>query len=49
MDVHDIPFNDNEFDVVICNHVLEHVKDDKVMEEFYRVMKKGGWVFSGSD
>ena len=44
MDVHDIPFNDNEFDVVICNHVLEHVKDDKkVMEEFYRVMKKGGW------
>ena len=44
MDVHNIPFNDNEFDVVICNHVLEHVKDDKkVMEEFYRVMKKGGW------
>ena len=44
MDVHDIPFNDNEFDVVICNHVLEHVKDDKkVMKEFYRVMKKGGW------
>ena len=44
MDVHNIPFNDNEFNVVICNHVLEHVKDDKkVMEEFYRVMKKGGW------
>ena len=44
MDVHNIPFNDNEFDVVICNHVLEHVKDDKkVMKEFYRVMKKGGW------
>lgn len=44
MDVHDIPFNDNEFDVVICNHVLEHVKDDKkVMKEFYRVMNKGGW------
>ena len=44
MDVHNIPFKDNEFNVVICNHVLEHVKDDKkVMEEFYRVMKKGGW------
>ena len=44
MDVHNIPFKDNEFNVVICNHVLEHVKDDKkVMGEFYRVMKKGGW------
>ena len=44
MDIHNIPFKDNEFDVVICNHVLEHVKDDKkVMQEFYRVMNKGGW------
>ena len=44
MDVHDIPFDENTFDVVICNHVLEHVDDaDKVMKEFYRVMKSGGW------
>ncbi len=44
MDVHDIPFEENTFDVVICNHVLEHVQDDnKVMREFYRVMKPGGW------
>lgn len=44
MDVHDIPFKQNTFDVVICNHVLEHVEDDcKVMKEFYRVIKKGGW------
>ena len=44
MDVHDIPFEENTFDVVICNHVLEHVDDaDKVMKEFYRVMKPGGW------
>ena len=44
MDVHDIPFEDNSFDVIMCNHVLEHVQDDrKVMKEFYRVIKKGGW------
>jgi len=44
MDVHDIPFEADSFDVVICNHVLEHVDDaHKVMSEFYRVMKKGGW------
>jgi len=44
MDVHDIPFEENSFDVIMCNHVLEHVDDDKkVMREFYRVMKKGGW------
>ena len=44
MDVHNIPFPENTFDVVICNHVLEHVDDsDVVMKEFYRVMKPGGW------
>lgn len=44
MDVHHIPFKDNSFDVIICNHVLEHVNDDKkAMKEFFRVMKPGGW------
>lgn len=43
-DVHEIPFDEESFDVIMCNHVLEHVQDDrKVMKEFYRVMKKGGW------
>lgn len=45
MDVHDIPFEAGEFDVIFCNHVLEHVDDDiKAMSEMYRVLKKGGWA-----
>lgn len=39
-DVQNMPFHDNEFDIVICNHVLEHVDDDKrAMQEIFRVMK----------
>ncbi len=44
MDVQKIPFFDNEFDVVICNHILEHVDDDALaMREIRRVLKPGGW------
>ena len=44
MDVQDIPFEDNTFDVVMCNHVLEHVTDDKkAMQELYRILKPGGF------
>ncbi len=43
-DVLDLPFENESFDVVICNHVLEHIVDDrKAMSELYRVMKTGGW------
>lgn len=43
-DILDLPFEDNSFDVVFCNHVLEHIIDDqKAMSELYRVMKKGGF------
>jgi predicted SAM-dependent methyltransferase len=39
----DLPFEDNSFDVVFCNHVLEHIPDDtKAMQELYRVLKPGG-------
>ena len=43
-DICNLPFEDNEFDVIFCNHVLEHIPDDKkAMAELYRVMKPGGW------
>ena len=45
MDIHVMPFSENTFDVVLCNHVLEHVRDDiKAMSEIYRVLKPGGWA-----
>jgi ubiquinone/menaquinone biosynthesis C-methylase UbiE len=45
MDITDIPFEDNSFDVILCNHLLEHVEDDrKAMREMYRVLRKNGWA-----
>jgi len=45
MDVHDIPFKENTFDIVFCNHVLEHVENDiRAMQEMLRVLKPGGWA-----
>lgn len=42
-DICDLPFDDATFDVVFCNHVLEHIKDDtKAMQELYRVLKPNG-------
>jgi SAM-dependent methyltransferase len=44
MDIRNIPFGENEFDVIFCNHLLEHVWEDvAAMKEMYRVMRKGGW------
>ena len=44
MDIQRMPFGDGEFDVIFCNHILEHVDDDRLaMREMYRVMKPGGW------
>ena len=44
-DIQKTPFADETFDVVICNHVMEHVSDDSVaMAEVYRILKPGGWA-----
>lgn len=43
-DILDLPFENESFDIIFCNHVLEHIQDDaKAMSELYRVMKPGGW------
>jgi SAM-dependent methyltransferase len=45
MDIHNIPFPDSHFDAVICNHVMEHVRDDfRAMREILRVLKPAGWA-----
>ena len=42
-DICNLPFKENTFDVIFCNHVLEHIPDDtKAMQELYRVLKVGG-------
>ena len=42
-DICDLPFEDHSFDTIICNHVLEHIKDDKkAMQELFRILKPGG-------
>lgn len=43
-DICNLPFKDNEFDIILCNHVLEHIPDDtKAMEELYRILKPEGF------
>lgn len=43
-DICNLPFDDNTYDVILCNHVLEHIPDDtQAMKELFRVMKPGGW------
>ncbi|MBC7606082.1 MAG: class I SAM-dependent methyltransferase [Burkholderiales bacterium] len=42
-DICQLPFEDNSYDLILCNHVLEHIPDDtKAMQEMYRVLKPGG-------
>ncbi len=43
-DIQHIPLEDESFDAVICNHIMEHVEDDRqAMREIKRILRKGGW------
>lgn len=43
-DVQHIPLADGFAQVVICNHILEHVEDDRqALRELLRILKPGGW------
>lgn len=42
-DICDLPFEDNSYDFILCNHVLEHIPNDtKAMQELFRILKPGG-------
>jgi len=45
MDITAISFQDDTFDAIVCNHVLEHINDDlRAIRELFRVLKPGGWA-----
>lgn len=45
IDIQDIPYPDNTFDLIITSHVLEHVPDyKKALREFHRVLKEKGYL-----
>lgn len=45
-DIEKLPFNNNEFDIIICVGVLEYLKrDDFAISEVSRVLKPGGRFF----
>lgn len=47
-DLHELPFADNMFDLVISNIVIEFVENpQKVVNEVFRVLKKGGRFVCG--
>jgi SAM-dependent methyltransferase len=45
MDITDIRYPDASFDVVLCNHVLVYIYDDRqAIREIFRVLSSGGWA-----
>ncbi|WP_152396631.1 MerR family transcriptional regulator [Paenibacillus guangzhouensis] len=49
VDAQEIPFHDNEFDIVIANHMLYHVLDmNRAVFEMHRVLKPGGCLYAST-
>ena len=47
MDIQDIPFPDNSFDIIIANHMLYHVPDlTKALSEVNRTLKPNGIFYA---
>jgi len=45
-DVHHLPFKNNVFDLIICEHLLEHARKPWfAIEDIYRVLRHGGFVY----
>ena len=45
--VYNLPFEENYFDLILCNHVLEHIEDDnKALNELHRVIKNKGTLIA---
>jgi len=45
MDITNIQYADDTFDVVCCCHVLEHIPEDRrAIREIYRILKPNGWA-----
>jgi len=43
-DICNLPFENDSYDIIFCNHVLEHIPHDiKAMQELYRILKPGGF------
>ena len=50
IDIQNIPFPDNSFDVVIANHMLYHVPDLlKALSEVKRILKSGGKFYAATN
>lgn len=45
IDLTSLPYPDVSFDVVLANHVLEHIVDEaRALAEIHRVLRPGGWA-----